>query len=186
MFRQSEVAALLAALCAFAPVAVAQAVPPLAKGARVRVVTPAADGQPARHIIGSLVRLQGDTVVIAADSLVSSVVLDGGRRLEVSTGSYRNAGKGAALGVVFGALTGGAIGAVTWEPCTDPISVIFFCFGHARMVQAAAGAVLGVAGGALVGLVIGASIRTETWAPQQTTGVRVAVTPRGVGLSVRF
>ena len=64
-----HVTMILSVLYGFAPVAAAQKAAPLGKGARVRVVIPVADGQPERYVAGSLVRLEGDTVVLASGAL---------------------------------------------------------------------------------------------------------------------
>lgn len=180
-----EITVLLSALCLPTAIAGAQTASPLAKGARVRVVTLGTDGRPARRITGDLVQLQGDTLIIADGDHAFPVVLDGERRLEVRTGSRGNGKEGAALGALVGGLTGAVIGAATWEPCTE--TGWFACFLHpSQDVQAGAGALLGVAGGAVIGLLVGAANRTETWAPRQTAGVRVAVSTRAVGVELAF
>ena len=184
-----HVAMILSTLCAFAPAAAAQNAAPLGKGARVRVVIPAADGQPERYVAGSLVRLEGDTVVLASGGLalagVQTVALGRGRRLEVLASSHGHGGKGAVLGAAFGALAGVVVGAATWQPC--PQQGGFACIVYpSQGTQMAGGAILGAAGGALVGLVIGASIRDARWVPLETAGVRVAVAAGAVGISVAF
>lgn len=179
----------LAVFCTLPDVAAAQTAPAIARGARVRIVIPAEPGQPERHIVGNLVRLEYDTAVIASPGLpltgARSVAIDGGRRLEVLTGSRGRGGRGAAVGGVVGGVAGALVGGFTWEPCEG--EGFFDCLMYPTQgSQVMGGAVLGVAAGALVGLVIGSSIRTETWAPLRTAGVRIAVTPRTAGLSLSF
>jgi hypothetical protein len=55
-----------------------------------------------------------------------------------------------------------------------------------RWAAAGYGAVGGMLGGAVLGFVIGVFTRTDTWVPVQTGGVRVALTPGGMGFSVAF
>ncbi len=184
------VATSLTAVFALAQPVVAQTEPALARGARLRVVIPAVDGQPERYVPGALVRLAGDTVVLLTgwgpagpDTLVYALAEGGGRRLERVAGSYGHGGTGAALGAVFGALVGGVVASVTWQPCTQqgPFACLLY---PSRGVRTAAGVVRGAAGGALVGLVIGRAVRTETWEPLRTAGVRLGIAPRAVGISL--
>ena len=177
-----QVAMSLSVLCALAQSAAGQTETRLAKGARVRVVIPAADGQSQWHVTGTLVRLTGDTVVIMPGGVV---ILNEGRRLERFVRSRGHGGKGAAFGAVIGALTGAVIGAETWQPCTQ--TGWFACFMYpSQEVQAAGGAILGAAGGALVGFAIGSSIRTAMWRAVHTRRVRLTVAPGGAGISLAF
>jgi len=177
----------LAVLCGIVPVAAAQSALPLSKGTRVRVVIPAIGAQPERQISGTMVRLQNDTVVIWTGAIARpesvSLALETGRRLE-ALASHGHGGKGAAVGALMGALTGAFVGAATWQACTGGALA---CIASPTQGEEAAGAaIVGAAGGALLGLVIGTSVRTETWVPVQTAGVRVAVIPRGLGISLGF
>src|SRR6266849_5912470 len=165
------------------PIAAAQTAPPLGTGTRVRIVIPARDSQPERYITGSLVRLAGDTVVVAPGGLglawARTVALDDGRRLEVVASSHGHGGKGAALGALIGGVTVGFVAGVTSHPCSG------FCPVD-KGTEALGGAFVGAAGGAIVGMLIGSSLRDETWVPVRTAGVRVALVPRGVGISLHF
>jgi hypothetical protein len=178
----------------------AQTDPNLAKGAHVRVLIPATAGQPERYVFGSLVRLEADTVVIVTwgpmptagvttgdprSPATSIIALDRGKRLEGIVDSHDHKGTGAALGALLGALVGEEIGRSSWQPCTR--TGFLACFMYpSKGEQAAGGAILGGAGAALLGLAIGAGIRTETWGPLHTAGVRLAVTPHAVGISLAF
>jgi len=189
--RAMRVARVLVSLCALSRVAAAQtAPPPLAKGARVRVVVPAGTGQPERTVSGGLIRLQGDTVVIRADrsGAPESIVLNGERRLEAGVMGHRHAVQGVAVGAGLGALTGAGIAAATWRPeppgvCRQSLCIDLF---PSRGYAALFGAAIGVVGGAVVGLIVGISTRDVQWVRVETAGISIAVTPRGVGLSAAF
>jgi len=190
-----SVATTLTTVFALAQSLVAQTDSTLARGARVRVVIPALDGQSVRYVPGALVRLAGDTVVVLTgwgrerpDTLVYALGEGGGRRLERLTGSHGHRGTGVALGTAFGALAGGVIGVVTWRPCTPPGSDACFFPGlySSREMQTAEGVLLGALGGALAGLVIGGVVRTETWEPLRTSGIRVGIAPGAVRISLAF
>lgn len=184
------VAMTLCAACTLVDVSSAQTEPQLVKGTRVRVIFPAADSQPARSVIGSLVRLERDTVVIwtspvfaSSEMTTTTIALDRGRRLETVAPGHGHGRTGAGLGAVFGALAGAVIGSATWRPCTKGLACVFY---PTRGEHAAGGALAGAAGGALVGLVIGSSIRSGTWVPVHTAGLRVAVAPGAAGINVAF
>ena len=185
--RAMRVARVLVSLCALSRVAAAQtAPPPLAKGARVRVVVPAGTGQPERTVSGGLIRLQGDTVVIRADrsGAPESIVLNGERRLEAGVMGRRHALEGTALGVGLGALVGAGIAVATWKPheCTGLVCL----WPQDRKEAALYGAVIGVVPWAVLGLIVGIWTRDVRWVRVETTGIRIAVAPRGVGLGVAF
>lgn len=191
------VATTLTTLFALAQPLVAQTESSLATGARVRVVIPAVDGQSKRYVPGELVRLAGDTVVlltgwgtVGPDTLVYALGEGGGRRLERLTGRHGHRGTGVALGTAFGALAGGLIGAATWRPCTpqgsDACLFSTLISNSSREMQAAEGVLLGALGGALAGLVIGAVVRTETWEPLRTSGIRLGIAPGAVRISLPF
>jgi hypothetical protein len=198
--RSAFLVASLSLLFALAQPLPAQTDLNLAKGARVRVLIPAGDGQPERYVFGSLVRLEGDSVVIVTwgplptagviagdprSPKTTIIALDRGKRLEGIVDSRGHGGTGAALGAVLGALVGEEIGRASWRPCTQ--TGFLACWMYwSKGEQAAGGAILGGAGGALLGFVVGAGIRTETWGPLHTAGVRLAVTPHAVGISLAF
>jgi hypothetical protein len=198
--RSAFLVASLSPLFALAQPLPAQTEPTPTKGARVRVLIPASDTLPERYVFGSLVRLEGDTAVIVPwgplptagvttgdprSPKTSIIALDGGKRLEWIVDSHGHGGTGAALGALLGALVGEEIGRASWQPCTQ--TGFLTCWMHlSKGEQAAGSAFLGGAGGALLGLAVGAGIRTETWGPLRTAGVRLAVTPHAVGISLTF
>ncbi len=150
----------------------------------MRVVIPAVEGQPQRHVTGTLVRLTGDTVEMMPGGVFA---LNEGRQLEHFVGSRGHGGKGATVGAVLGALTGAVIGAATWQPCTE--TGFLACFMYpSQEVQAAGGggAALGALGGALVGFVIGKTVRSESWRSVRAASIRLTVTPTAAGISLAF
>lgn len=155
-------------------------------GSRVSVVIPSNSGRQVRIAVGSLVRLSGDTVVIASGQRQpDTLVLGPSRRLEVRTAVGRGHGRqGALWGFLVGGLGGAIVGAATYQPCTEGLCIMDPGEGG----SAAAGFLLGGLFGAGVGAAIGSSIRTEVWTPVATPGVRVGlvVMPRGAGLTVQF
>ncbi len=118
-----------------------------------------------------------------ASSEITTIALDRGRRLETVAPRHGHGRTGAGVGAVVGALTGAVIGSATWRPCTKGWGCIFY---PNQGEQAAGGALVGAAGGALVGLVIGSSIRSETWVPVHTAGIRLTVAPGAAGINVAF
>lgn len=162
---------------------------PLAVGTRVRVVVPDSTGTSPQYLEGRLARLSGDTVVlwsggglVRAESL--TVILEHGRRLEVEQSGHSQGGRGAGLGALAGAFAGGIIGLATYKECT-PSGLS--CLGDmGQGGQAAGGAFVGAGVGALIGYLIGSSMRVATWAPVETTGIQVALLPRGFAVRLRI
>ena len=177
-----QVATSLSVIFALAQSAAAQTEPPLANGARVRVVIPAADGQSQRYVTGTLVRLTGDTVVIRPGGVVA---LNDGRRLEQFVGTRHHSGSGAVLGAILGTFTGFVIGAATWQPCTQTgflSCLVHLSKGERQIIYG----LLGAAGGIAVGSVIGSLIRTDAWRSVHTGGIRLTVAPAAAGISLAF
>jgi hypothetical protein len=159
----------------------------LARGARVRVRFDPQGGRRASFLVGTLVSLQGDTIVIAPGGLASldTVALTAGRQLEVVTRSRGHAGQGALYGSIVGGLAGLVIASATYTPCTS--TEFLGCLMYPSAGEAAGGgAILGAAGGALVGVIIGSASRTTTWAPVRTSGVRIYTTPHRFGVQIPF
>lgn len=176
----------LGAASALPPSAAAQTGSPLRKGELVRVVIPATDGRREQVVHGRLIRLERDTVTIAAGGgldVGGAVVpatpmtfsLDGGRQLQRFTQGHRQGGQGALAGAVFGGLM---LGAIAGASCENDFVPAGAC--------AAIGAVFGAGGGALVGLAIGSSVETGRWVPVQTSGVRLALGPGMLLLRAEF
>jgi hypothetical protein len=148
----------------------AQASPPLSKGARVRVTFLVGQSSSPQQVVGTLQRLDGDTVVIAHDSgTMQAVSLSGGEPLQLSLGRRGHEGTGALIGAVVGLL----LIRSTWQQCGD-------C-GPGIPVY---GVLAGLAGGTVVGAIVGNEIRSEAWVPVQTAGIRIVVGPGRAGFVV--
>jgi len=157
-------------------------------GARVRVATVSSD-----NAIGSR---QGTGVVqaLAADSL--TVAWDNGLRstlahaaishIDVSLGRKPYVLRGMGIGLLSGAVIGGVIGAIAYEPSE------FLDFGMG--FEMAAYAVIGGGAGTLIGGVVGASGKRDAWSRAQLRGSsqRVSAAPyfgaraQGVKVLVSF
>ena len=179
------VAALFLLGLRFVP-AVAQA--PVAPGDRVRVVIPGNDGDGDRYIVGTLVRLAGDTATLLVnstgwrpDSLRYALNDSAGRHLERVVGIRRNGGKGALIGALAGGTTLAIVAAATWKPCTG-----WCLFASTREEDALGGFFVGGVSGAAVGWLIGRAYQTELWGPVTTSGVSVTFRPGSVGLRLAF
>jgi len=159
----------------------AQPAPVLAKGAQVRVVIPVA-GESVRHVAGTLVRLGGDSLVLAvgaasADTAVYLIASGSGMRLEQLVKGRGHPYEGVLFGAAAGALVGAFIGARIDEDCTG------FCFdGLATKL----GAGIGALGGGVVGALVGNTIRTKRWVPVSTDGLRISLAPRALSIRIAF
>jgi hypothetical protein len=148
---------------AFVASAMPAQTPRLYRGARVRVTFPSDSGQSARHVIGKLERLADDTVVITEGYLPSQAIsLGGGAQLEID----RSEGHGR-LGAIIGAVLGFVVADGVWQSCGR-------CRGDVPPLMLA---VPGVGLGALVGAAVGSALRTASWVPVKTAGVRIVTNP---------
>lgn len=154
---------------------------PIVVGTRVRVVIPDSNGTSTQQIPGTLVRLVGDTAVLLSGGFSRpeslKVALENGRQLEVMLASHGHGAAGAAVGALVGGVTGAIVGGARSSSCTGLCQI-------GQDSQTAGAVFLGAAGGALLGLVIGSSIRSEIWVPVKTSGVRVGLLPRGLGVRI--
>lgn len=165
-----------------APASAQQPPPPLKPGVRVRVELSPTDSTPASRFAGSLVRLANDTAVIARGTRLETIKLDEGARLHVRTGSRGHARQGFAIGGTVGLLLGAAIGhGRAAADCGDGAFS-----GMCELERELEGLTVGGLVGGVAGLVIGASIRDERWAFVETSGLRVVVKPKAIGLSLAF
>ncbi len=171
----------------------AQEVPPLAAGARVRVVAPKPictypEAAPCyRKVVGLLQSIDSTTIVVQRENGETvNVPRAPGTRLDVSTRRGPCGGhRGACIGVGFfgGAFGGVALGAVLGalavrSPCGAGTCVNTWVYAAA------------VPAGALVGTIIGAAVRGEDW-ERADLPARLSVGRGGcgrfaVGLSLRF
>lgn len=179
--------AALVALGAIGLPAPASAQGDVAHGTRVRV----------RHVggrpmVGTLVAISSDSVRVRTIE-AGDVTLPAGNviALERSLGRERRFWRNFGLTAVGFAVSGGILGAVTYEPCesTGFLSCLMVpaSQGEAFLYGAAFGTVIGVPVGALVGY----AARNERWAPVDGFGGerRVSVRPifgQGVGVSATF
>jgi hypothetical protein len=181
-------------LALFAHAAVAQTPPPLAKGARVRLVQVGADRRSDVDVTGTLLSLSADTVRIAIDGIpgnAAAYVLDTRRHLEVASETSHSVGRRAIQGMAVGAVGVGVLAALSYQPCHST-SIMGCMFAPGSPLAAGAiGAVGGALGGLVVGAIIGLVSADVTWVPAPTAGVHVAVTPLpaghlGLGASISF
>lgn len=185
-----RVASGLASLCVLCQVVAAQA-PPLAQGARVRVVQTGTSGGGVFE--GRLFRLRGDTVTFDLAVLrgdVYTFVLDEGWRLEVAGPRRHHVGRRIVRGAGIGAVALGFLAYLSYEPCTSR-EFLDCMLDTGPGGAAAAGAVGGAFVGGVVGLAVGLLTRDVEWLPVRTEGVRVGLAPLpagrlGLGAAVGF
>ncbi len=132
-------------------------------------------------VVGTVAAQRGDTLFLWTERHHTvPVPFATWGRLEISHGVHGHALKGLGLGLLAGAVVGGAIGAAV-----EPDELL------GRGVNILAGVVLGSGGGALIGLGVGASIRSERWQPVSARVTRPSLLPAGrerltVGMSLGF
>ena len=112
----------------------------------------------------------GDTLTVPQDSMTT---------LEVGMGRRSQAGVGAGIGGLTGAVIGATVSLATCDGFFPP---------H---VCALVGGLVFGAGGALVGAIVGANKKTERWVSVPLNRLRVSYGPLhdgrlGIGASVRF
>lgn len=142
-------------------------------GARARVTSA---GQ---LVQGTVVARDDGTAWLAVDQTADTVAITIGSITQLQVeGTRSSVGVGAAVGLAFGAILGGFIGAATFEepePC-------FFCFGPQTAGEAfALGAFVGGALGAGIGAIAGSQTKRPYW---RTVLVRFAAAPRGRAFAV--
>jgi len=122
-------------------------------GSRVRVTSIALGGE---RVTGTLVSATRDSIIFQPTGLVTrtAVRTSDVTRLEVSSGSHKQVGRGMLYGFLIGAASAALIESATWEKTSG------FDFG--RGGDAAIVAVPGGLIGAVVGAIVGART-TETW-----------------------
>jgi hypothetical protein len=159
----------------------------LVAGSRVRVTV-----RPSEAFVGTVLAASNDSlrIELASGSSISlpASSLD---RVELSAGVRRQGWKGAGIGLLSGAVVGGAIGLATYrrtECVPDPLAQIFCDLVDytSRQVTVVADAALGGTAGAIVGALIGHAGR-ETWVRVPTFGERTRVgLLGGTGIGVRI
>jgi hypothetical protein len=159
----------------------------LRPGSRVRVTVPSSE-----PFVGTLLAAPNDSVRVELAS-GSSITFPatGLTRLELSAGVQRHGWKGAGIGLLTGAVVGGAIGLATYRrpSCIpDPLAQVFCDLVDytSRQVTVIADAALGGTAGALVGALIGHAGR-ESWVRVPALGERTRVgLLGGAGIGVRI
>lgn len=171
--RAYRIALVLA--CIILPnVAAAQSIMP---GARVRVVDASSEHP---LMVGTLVRLVGDSVTIFSESNLASSsaytvwAVGGQRRLEVRTVEHDQALVGALLGGLAGAAAGYAIASGTPDNCGNSFAM---CIPPSSL-----GAMGGSLVGILVGGIIGKGIRSDEWRRVDRPPVRLGFVPSPHGM----
>jgi hypothetical protein len=171
----------LLAMCLVVQALQAQTDTTLAKGARVRVAIPTS-AQSTRYVTGSLVRLRGDTVALTptqspSDTVIYHLGVASGMQLERAMGSRGHTVEGLFVGALLGGVVGGVAGHASNANCKS------WCFED---LAVGVGVGIGAAGGGLLGGLVGHGTRSEKWVSVHTAGLRIALAPRRVGVSVTF
>ena len=184
-------ATILVAILAFVPLAsTAQETPtaqvPLRPGERVRVTghfcqpfySNCVKGSPQQYV-GTFVTWNADALFMESNGDTLTVPQDSITTLEVSMGRRSQAGVGAGIGGLTGAVIGATVSLATCDGFFPP---------H---VCALVGGLVFGAGGALVGVIVGANKKTERWVSVPLNRLRVSFGPLHaarfvVGMSVRF
>ena len=168
------IALTLAACLLVSSAAGAQSIPPLDRGARVRMESMAIKRRETGIVIGTA----GDTLVLATNGGRDTLAVSAGAidRLELSQGTSSRSGAGMVYGGLIG-LGAGVVGLGVLLSGND-------CSGCAVLLAVPVGTMI-VGGG--IGAVVGAFIRGERWEPVPLVGRRSAVMPGArpaIGLSV--
>lgn len=138
-----------------------------------------------RMTTGQLRTLDGDTLRISTQSTDAELVVPSAYvdRMWVVDGRRSRFWTGAGIGLLAGAVIGGAIGS-TQELC------IPFCDLDSPDPATGLGVIIGAPAGFLIGGVVGAVIRSDRWRAVSVNDHRISVEPRpdalGLRLSVAF
>jgi hypothetical protein len=147
-------------------------------GARVRISAP---GVLPRRVTGRVGRVTADTVVLQTRGAAVAVPIAAASRIEQSYGRSRDAG--AARGLVFGALAGGAAMGVAVLSGKD-FCIYVTCLAN-DPVGATGGFLIGAALGAPAGALIGALVGVEEWEAITPAHLRrLHVSPAGIAVLV--
>ena len=144
------------------------------RGARIRAFLTVPDARP---IVGSLMSLEGDTLVITAepDTHKVALLLGSVRTLEISQGRESHKGAYAVTGILVGGGVGALIGSATYDPNTD--------IGLGRSFSAMGGALLGAIVGLRIGTIVG-SKESERWVPLDPAAIHLTWQPAAGGGTV--
>ncbi len=150
---------------------------------RARVVFPAGPSGRPGYVVGWVYSLKADTLVLARGPQVDTILLRGGRQLQVAVGSTGAGATGATIGGVVGGVIGAVVGVSSYSPCTSSYTP---CVFKERSQYAAFIATLGGGAGALVGYLVGSSVRTEQWETIELPPASLNFRPSGVSLRISF
>jgi hypothetical protein len=141
--------------------------------------------------LGSVVSASADSVTVALTTDTAAIALADLDRLELSRPGGRRTGRGALLGLFWGAFTGLGVGLFTYQECVP--SSFFDCLLAPKSQGEAAlegSVMLGILGTA-IGTIAGALTHGERWidvrVPRASPSLRSLPEGRvGVGLSLSF
>lgn len=180
-------ATLLGAGSALATRTAAQGVPPLVRGAPVRVVRRGDWGEPLQIVQGRFILLANDSVTIDVGDepgrpRLQTFTLHSPWQFQVRSEGHSRGGTGAAVGGLLGAAVGAYIGATSCKNCDGG--------GWGPNITSADAAVLvglvGGAAGSLVGFVVGSQVHTTTWVSLFASEIHITLGPAEVGLHAEF
>jgi len=165
------------------PAAAAAQSASLAPGARVRITAP---DQRLKNEVGGVEAVQGDSLVFVAKGSRQAIALTDVTRIEISAGRRKQLLKHMGIGLAAGAVTGGVIGAVTYEECVPEGFLDCLLASDNRGEEAVlGGAMLGVVG-LVAGTVAGLIRRPERWeSVELPLAVAIGSSRRG-GVSLGF
>src|SRR5690606_7666563 len=161
-------------------------------GARVRLTI----GPPGAHVTkvkGVLIGVSPDSVTLANDDVMRSVLRTHIRQVDISAGRRRMTLRGAVTGAGIGALTFGVIAATTNDPnYCEKQQDGWFCIDYTTPQVFLMGSLAGGLLGLLVGGIVGFVTTTDRWARLDAqvatlpTMPREGMAPAGVRLVVRL
>lgn len=149
--------------------------PVVAAGARIRITAPSDNLKKHVATVGDV---RGDSIVVEFRGGSKTIALANVTALEISTGRRRQVFRDAALGLGIGALTGAALGAVTYK---EPDIII-----NSRQTAAATGGILLGTVGLVAGALVGLEHRTDRWEPVRLPGRATIAPTRSGGVSLGF
>ncbi len=147
---------------------------PIVPGVTVRVSAPSVVE---KHVVGSVVSLDRDTLVLNAEGRAAPLALPlaSVSVLEVHRGRKSRVGRGALIGLGVGVAVGGVSGFGLCEMDETKSGCEFHEHILGSLAIGAYGGVLGAGIGALIGLVA----RTDRWETVPLERIRVGLTPHG-------
>jgi hypothetical protein len=153
----------------------------------VRVET----SQAPKRLEGQLLRADADSIVLVRGEYASDTVAVARTAVKVflvSTGERSNTWRGMGLGFLGGAVVGGLIGVVTFEPCVSDQFLGCMFAPETPSEAAALGGIVGGFGGFVIGTIVGVATKRHRWEPIGVpTSIGIAPAANGgVALSARM